>query len=117
MRVLVVQNFDNTGLGQVGAALAEAGAEIDIRSAHLGEPLPESRWSMTPWWCLAAARTRCDDDEYPYIPAAARTDARLWRQRQAPCSASASAASFSPAPIGGENQIGGAANSAGTASR
>ena len=30
MRVLVVQNFDNTGLGQVGAALVEAGAEIDL---------------------------------------------------------------------------------------
>ena len=37
MRVLVVQNFDNTGLGQVGAALAEAGAEIDLRRAHHGD--------------------------------------------------------------------------------
>jgi hypothetical protein len=30
MRVLVVQNYDNEGMGQVGAALAEVGAEIDL---------------------------------------------------------------------------------------
>ncbi|TIS67968.1 MAG: GMP synthase, partial [Mesorhizobium sp.] len=34
MRVLVVQNYDNTGLGQVGAALAEAGAELDLRRPY-----------------------------------------------------------------------------------
>ena len=31
MRVLIVQNYQNTGLGQVGKALSEAGAEIDLR--------------------------------------------------------------------------------------
>ncbi|TIS72936.1 MAG: GMP synthase, partial [Mesorhizobium sp.] len=36
MRVLVVQNYDNTGLGQVGAALAEAGAELDLRRPYQG---------------------------------------------------------------------------------
>ena len=40
LRVLVVQNYDNTGLGQVGTALAEAGAEIDFRRAHHGGALP-----------------------------------------------------------------------------
>ena len=41
MRVLVVQNYDNTGLGQVGAALAEAGADLDVRLPYKGDPLPE----------------------------------------------------------------------------
>ena len=39
MRVLVVQNFDNEGLGQIGAALVEAGADIDLR---------ERKWQGTP---------------------------------------------------------------------
>ncbi|TIV05952.1 MAG: GMP synthase, partial [Mesorhizobium sp.] len=38
MRVLVVQNYDNTGLGQVGAALAEAGADVDLRRPYQGDP-------------------------------------------------------------------------------
>ncbi len=39
MRVLVVQNYQDTGLGLVGRALEEAEAGIDLRQAYLGEDL------------------------------------------------------------------------------
>ena len=40
MQVLVVQNFEDDGLGQIGMALAEAGAEIDLRRPYRGDELP-----------------------------------------------------------------------------
>ena len=69
MRVLVVQNYDNTGLGQVGAALAEAGAEVDIRNAHLGDALPEDADAHHAIVVLGGGQNALADDEYPYIPA------------------------------------------------
>ena len=68
MRVLVVQNFDNTGLGQVGAALQEAGAEPDIRNAHHGDPLPETAAGHDALVVLGGGQNALDDEAYPYIP-------------------------------------------------
>ena len=68
MRVLVVQNYDNTDLGQVGAALGEAGAEIDFRRAHLGEALPESADAHDAAVVLGGGQNALADDEYPYFP-------------------------------------------------
>jgi GMP synthase-like glutamine amidotransferase len=42
MRVLIVENYKSTPAGLVGAALSEAGAQVDLRRAHLGEPLPDA---------------------------------------------------------------------------
>ncbi len=69
MRVLVVQNFDNTGLGQVGAALAEAKAEIDLRRPYLGEPLPTEITGHDAMVVLGGGQNALADDEYPYFPA------------------------------------------------
>ena len=69
MRVLVVQNFENTGLGQVGTALEEAGAEIDIRNAHLGDALPANTAGHDAVVVLGGGQNARDDDKYPYIPA------------------------------------------------
>jgi GMP synthase-like glutamine amidotransferase len=69
MRVLVVQNFDNTGLGQVGAALEEAGAELDIRNAHLGDALPPDADGHDAIVVLGGSQNALADNEYPYIPA------------------------------------------------
>ena len=69
MRVLVVQNFENTGLGQVGTALEEAGAEIDIRNAHLGDALPATTAGHDAVVVLGGGQNARDDDKYPYIPA------------------------------------------------
>ena len=68
MRVLVVQNFDKAELGQVGDALAEAGAEIDIRKAHLGDPLPEDASEHDALVVLGGGQNALADEEFPYIP-------------------------------------------------
>ena len=71
MRVLVVQNFNNTDLGQVGAALEEAGAEIDLRLAHRGDPLPENVADHDALVVLGGGQNARDDEAYPYLPSLA----------------------------------------------
>ncbi|TGQ66088.1 GMP synthase [Mesorhizobium sp. M00.F.Ca.ET.186.01.1.1] len=69
MRVLVVQNFDNEGLGQIGAALAEAGADIDLRKPYRGETLPDSSEEHDAIVVLGGAQNALDDEICPYFPA------------------------------------------------
>ncbi|PDQ18539.1 GMP synthase, partial [Mesorhizobium sanjuanii] len=69
MRVLVVQNYDNTGLGQVGAALAEAGADLDLRRPYQGEALPEDAAQHDAMVVLGGGQNALADDDYPYFPA------------------------------------------------
>jgi GMP synthase-like glutamine amidotransferase len=68
MRVLVVQNFDNTGLGQVGAALAETGARIDLCKPYLGDALPASAASHDGLVILGGGQNALADDTHPYFP-------------------------------------------------
>ncbi len=68
MRVLVVQNYNHTDLGLVGAALAEAGAEIDLRRAHQDEALPHDASGHDALVVLGGGQNALDDDRYPYIP-------------------------------------------------
>lgn len=72
MRVLVIQNFEDTGLGQVGRALEEAGAEIDLVKAHEGEPLPGDAAGHDALVVLGGGQSALDDADYPYLPALAR---------------------------------------------
>jgi GMP synthase-like glutamine amidotransferase len=69
MRVLIVQNYANTGLGQVGRALAEADAELDVVNAHLGDALPADASGHDAAVVLGGGQNALADDEYPYIPA------------------------------------------------
>lgn len=69
MRVLVVENYGNTGLGQMRTALAEAGAQIDIRRAYLGEALPLRADEHDAAIVLGGGQNALDDEAYPYIPA------------------------------------------------
>jgi GMP synthase-like glutamine amidotransferase len=69
MRVLVVQNYDNTGLGQVEAALVEAGAEFDLRKPYLGETLPPDAAGHDAMVVLGGGQNALDDADYPYFPA------------------------------------------------
>jgi GMP synthase-like glutamine amidotransferase len=69
MRVLVVQNYDNTGLGQIGVALEEAGAELDLRNAHLGDALRSGADGHEAIVVLGGGQNALADEEYPYIPA------------------------------------------------
>ena len=68
MRVLVVQNFDNEGLGQIGAALVEAGADIDLRKPYHGEALPQDSSEHDAMVMLGGAQNALDDEICPYFP-------------------------------------------------
>lgn len=68
MRVLVIQNFDGTGLGQLRPALDAAGAEIDIRALHDGGTLPERIDDHDALIVLGGGQNALADDEHPYLP-------------------------------------------------
>lgn len=68
MRVLIIQNFEGTGPGQVGTALAEAGAELDLRRPYLGDALPEDAAGHDALLVLGGAQSALDDEDHPYIP-------------------------------------------------
>lgn len=68
MRVLVVQNFAGTGLGQIATALAERGAEIDLRRADEGEPLPASPEAYSGVVVLGGGQNALADDVAPWFP-------------------------------------------------
>lgn len=72
MRVLVVQNYQNTGLGLVGQALAEAGAQIDLVQAHTGEALPADDAGYDALISLGGDQNALADEQFPYLPALAR---------------------------------------------
>ncbi len=72
MRILVVENYPNSPLGNVGEALAEAGAKIDTIAAHGGEPLPETHENHDALIMLGGAQSALDDDDYPYLPSLCR---------------------------------------------
>jgi GMP synthase-like glutamine amidotransferase len=68
MRVLVIQNFDGTGLGQLRTALDEAGAQIDLRALHQGDALPETIDDHDALIVLGGGQSALADDDYPYLP-------------------------------------------------
>jgi GMP synthase-like glutamine amidotransferase len=69
MRVLIVENYDGTGLGQVGAALAEAKAEIDLRRPYLGDDLPANTADHDALVVFGGGQNALADDTHPYFPA------------------------------------------------
>lgn len=71
MRVLIVENMANTHFGQMGAALAEAGAELDIRRPWKGEALPDGPHDHDAAAVFGGEQSAIDDDSYPYLPALA----------------------------------------------
>ena len=72
MRVLIIENFHATHHGQVGAALSEAKAEIDVRRLWDGEDLPESPEGYDALVVFGGEQSALDDDTHPYIPALAQ---------------------------------------------
>ena len=68
MRVLVVENFDGTGIGQVGTALDEAGAGIDLVRAHRGDALPAGPQDHDALVVLGGGQNALADDAYPHLP-------------------------------------------------
>jgi len=72
MRVLVVENMAHSDLGQVGVALAEAGAEIDLRQPFTGEALPGDIHDHDALVVLGGEQSAIDDHIHPYLPELAR---------------------------------------------
>lgn len=67
MRVLVVQNFDDEGLGQLGAAFDEAKAEVDIRRPYKDDELPSGD-GYDALVVLGGPQNARDDAGSPYFP-------------------------------------------------
>ena len=69
MKALAVENYRGTGLGQVGTALAELHAEIDLRRPYLGEDLPSDANGHDALVILGGGQNALADDRHPYFPA------------------------------------------------
>lgn len=68
MRVLVIENMAHSNLGQVGTALAEAGAEIDLRQPFIGDGLPTEIHQHDALVVLGGDQSAVDDHIHPYLP-------------------------------------------------
>jgi GMP synthase (glutamine-hydrolysing) len=71
MRVLVLENFPGTPLGQVEKALAEAGAEIEFCRAFEGDTVPMGHGGHNALVVLGGGQSALDDDDSPWLPAVA----------------------------------------------
>lgn len=67
MRVAIVENTSVTEAGQVGIALAEAGAQIVTVRAHAGEPLPDFD-AHDALVVFGGEQNARDDEKHPYLP-------------------------------------------------
>lgn len=68
MRVLVVENDRVTLLGQIGVALEEAGAELDICRPHAGDPIPADETAHDAIVVMGGPQNARDDERHGYLP-------------------------------------------------
>ncbi|MGE0502838.1 MAG: type 1 glutamine amidotransferase [Rhizobiaceae bacterium] len=106
-RVLVVQNYDNTGLGQVERALVEAGHAIDFVRAQKGEALPADASGHDGAVVLGGGQHALDDAGSPWIPALLDLMRDIERRDRALLGICLGSQLMARA-FGGSNQIGGA---------
>lgn len=107
MRVLIVQNYGNTGLGQLGGALVEIGAEIDQCNAYLGDPLPADAGSHDALVMLGGGQNALDDQHSPYFPQLLEL-ARDFVERDKAVLGICLGSQLLARAYGGQNRIGGA---------
>lgn len=69
MRVLVVENDKVTLLGQVGIALEEAGAVLDICRPHAGDAIPADHAGHDAIVVMGGPQNARDDERHAYLPA------------------------------------------------
>lgn len=68
MRVLIIFNFDGCKLGQIGTALEEAGAEIEILRPHESEPIPDTHEHHDGIVVFGGIQNALADDSCPWLP-------------------------------------------------
>jgi GMP synthase-like glutamine amidotransferase len=68
MRVLVIENYVGTPLGQIEPALRDAGMEIDLRQPWQGGPLPAGDAGYNGLVVLGGEQSALDDADYPFLP-------------------------------------------------
>jgi len=68
MRILAVENYGGTGLGQVGDALREAKASIDYIRPHLTGELPGTVRDYDAMVVLGGGQNALDDGGSPHFP-------------------------------------------------
>lgn len=71
MRVLVVENDKVTLLGQIGVALAEAGADIVLCRPHAGDAIPADETGYDAIVVMGGPQNARDDERHAYLPALA----------------------------------------------
>jgi GMP synthase (glutamine-hydrolysing) len=76
MRVAVIENTEVSHLGQVGVALREADAEIEVFRAWDGQPLPDGAYHDA-LVVLGGEQNALDDGAHPYLPDLARLMRRM----------------------------------------
>lgn len=67
MRVLVIENYAGTSLGQVETALRERNAEIDLRQPYAQDALPETPDGFDALILLGGAQNALDDENHPWF--------------------------------------------------
>jgi GMP synthase-like glutamine amidotransferase len=72
MRVLVIENFPHTPLGQVETALREADAGLDMCRAFAGAAIPTDPGIYDALIVLGGGQDALDDAGSPWLPAVAR---------------------------------------------
>ncbi|WP_313615600.1 type 1 glutamine amidotransferase [Agrobacterium sp.] len=68
MRVAIIENMAGTPHGQVGVALAEANAELDIISVYQGDALPGDADEHDALVVFGGEQSAIDDEKHPYLP-------------------------------------------------
>jgi GMP synthase-like glutamine amidotransferase len=68
MRIAIVENTRVTHHGQVGVALHEAGALIDLYRPYLGQPLPAVSDGHAGLVVFGGEQSAVDDRLHPYLP-------------------------------------------------
>ncbi len=71
MRVAIIENTRYSDPGQVGIALAEAGATIEAIRAYAGEPLPATIHGHDALVVFGGEQNARDDEKHAYLPALA----------------------------------------------
>lgn len=106
MRVLTIENFDGTGLGQLGAVLREAGAAIDHLRPAEGDALPASADAHDALIVLGGGQNALDDAGSPWFPALMDL-IRDFERRDRPVLGICLGSQLIARTFGGENFVGG----------